>query len=264
MSQWQWEHVRSRGDVTCSGVTKQGTPCSLRLHQANIKEAYHKLSCLAQEAFDLSSLQSRLREIILLLLCKRWHQDQADDVSRQWYAATWALESRAFYRDPSISVEESVRGSRDSRIIHEHAIAPPSAEDGGFGYIDILPPYDLLRLPSYHTASQEISGNNLREKQVPWEVAPTHPATLAVDKTSGESHSVRIHSFSEIPTPEDVECRICHGEYRDESVILQCEGCTNVVHLGCMEDWLANRSPVNRVSCPIWYVFLSQFPFQAV
>ncbi|KAJ5111778.1 hypothetical protein NUU61_001408 [Penicillium alfredii] len=130
-------------------------------------------------------------------------------------------------------------------------MAPPSAKDGGFGYIDILPPYDLLRPPSYHTASQEISGNNLREKQVPWEVAPTHPATLAVDNTSSESHSVRIHSFSKIPTLEDVECRICHGEYRDESVILQCEDCTNIVHLGCMEDWLANRSPVNRVSCPI-------------
>ena len=167
MSQWQWEHVRSRGDGTCSGVTKRGTPCKLRVRQANIKEADHRLSCLAQEAFDLSSLQSRLREIIPLLLCKRWHQDQADDVSRQWYAATRALESRAFSRGPSISVEGSVLGSRDSRIIHEHAIAPPSAEDGGFGYIDILPPYDLLRPPLYHIASQEISGNDLQEKQVP-------------------------------------------------------------------------------------------------
>ena len=153
MSQWQWEHVRSRGDVTCSGVTKQGTPCKLRVRQANIKEAYHKLSCLAQQAFDLSSLQSRLREIIPLLLCKRWHQDQADDISRQWYAATRAVESRGFSRGPSISVEGSVCGSRYSCIIHKHAIAPPSGEDRRFGYIDILPPYDLPRPPSYQTAS---------------------------------------------------------------------------------------------------------------
>ncbi|KAJ5111813.1 hypothetical protein NUU61_001443 [Penicillium alfredii] len=251
MPQWQWEHVRSREDVTCSGVTKHGSPCKLRVCQANIKEAYHKLNCLAQHTFDLSSLQTRLREIIPLLLCKRWHQDQADDVSRAWYAATCTEESRALFRGPSISVERDVRDSRDGGIVHQHATAPTLAGDRGSQDIDVLPPYDQLWPLSYQDAGRVISGNDLREKQVPWEITPTHPAILAVDNTSGGSHSVRIRSCSDRPNLEDVECRICLGGDRDESVVLQCEVCTNVVHLGCMEDWLTNRSSVNRFSCPI-------------
>ncbi|CAG7962963.1 unnamed protein product [Penicillium salamii] len=62
--------------------------------------------------------------------------------------------------------------------------------------------------------------------------------------------STRIGS-SQSPGREGAKCPVCFEEESNNPIILQCDMCKGVVHLECMEGWLAHRLLGNNTSCPI-------------
>ncbi|KAJ5100865.1 hypothetical protein N7456_006917 [Penicillium angulare] len=57
---------------------------------------------------------------------------------------------------------------------------------------------------------------------------------------------------------DDIYCIFClaeNGDPTDENVILQCQRCQALSHLGCMEKWLKQCRPGIQESCCIWLVY---------
>lgn len=76
------------GPASCCGVTKKGQPCKNSIKFQDTKIGHERLTTLAREPFDLSTLQSKLCDIARAFLCARWHrQQQADQVGQRWYEA---------------------------------------------------------------------------------------------------------------------------------------------------------------------------------
>lgn len=50
------------------------------------------------------------------------------------------------------------------------------------------------------------------------------------------------------------ECSICHDDSADDAVYLECCQCRRRVHVGCMGDWLEQRSILINFNCPQWEV----------
>jgi hypothetical protein len=262
MSQWQWGHVRRQEELTCSGFTKQGAPCKLRVRNMRIKEAHWMLNSLARDPLDVSMLQSKLREIVPLLLCKRWHQDQADKICREWYLATCSQEPRVLGRNlvSSTSVGEEDRDSRPGfrDIVDQQDTVPLFMAGEDVGNVDLHTPPPSPRSPMHRPTGQGISCETLRRRQVPWEVSPAQPATLMVENKHGASHSIQIRTFEDFEDGtqiSDMDCYICYDEDQEESVLLRCEDCSRHFHLRCMEDFLGNCSRQTSYTCPVWYVF---------
>jgi hypothetical protein len=62
---------------------KKGEPCKNSIKVEDTKIGHQKLTTLAREPFDLSNLQSKLRDVAKEFLCVRWHrQRQADQLGQ--------------------------------------------------------------------------------------------------------------------------------------------------------------------------------------
>ncbi|CAI7623570.1 unnamed protein product [Penicillium palitans] len=91
----------------------------------------------------------------------------------------------------------------------------------------------------------------LAMNRAPWDVSPKDPAILSINNEHGGLHCIRIRSFDQGSCPDGEVCPICFVEDSDDPVMLQCDACKGVVHLGCMDGWLAHRLPGNNTSYPI-------------
>ena len=71
---------------TCIGHAKtQGRRCRNPIAYANRKEATNILHEMSRrDPFQSQRLDSQLEELASRLLCRRWHQDQAVEIKRQW------------------------------------------------------------------------------------------------------------------------------------------------------------------------------------
>lgn len=57
----------------------------------------------------------------------------------------------------------------------------------------------------------------------------------------GRVHSIQLHAFCQGSCSDSEMCPVCFEEVSDSPIILQCDTCKGVVHLKCMEGWLAHR-----------------------
>jgi hypothetical protein len=72
------------GSVFCCGMTEKGTRCKNRINAKDTKKGHRNLDSLANEPFQLSTLQPKLCAIAKEFLCARWHrQRQAEQVGQQ-------------------------------------------------------------------------------------------------------------------------------------------------------------------------------------
>ncbi|WPH02012.1 Hypothetical protein R9X50_00486600 [Acrodontium crateriforme] len=74
--------------ITCVGVTKKNARCrNFFINGADIHEAEHIMADLSTSLRSISDLElrSRLFQVAKLLLCPRWHKDQAGNVAGIWY-----------------------------------------------------------------------------------------------------------------------------------------------------------------------------------
>ena len=83
------------GPGSCCGMTKKGEPCKNSIKVEDTKIGHQKLTTLAREPFDLSTLQSKLCDVAKDFLCARWHrQRQAEQLGQQWYEAAVRNQAR--------------------------------------------------------------------------------------------------------------------------------------------------------------------------
>jgi hypothetical protein len=101
------EVSRNGGPGSCCGMTKKGHPCKNSIKVEDIKIGHQRLTTLAREPFDLSSLQPKLCDVARDFLCARWHrQRQADQVGQQWYEA--AVTRREYHMAPEWLLHQSL------------------------------------------------------------------------------------------------------------------------------------------------------------
>lgn len=254
---------------TCCGFTKKSTPCKNIVKEQDLKEGRRKLRNLSERPFNIRHLRPVLCDIASNFLCARWHrQSQTNQVGQKWFEAAARNQQHARVSQPQPPSASDVDISRS---------LPPTVGNDVFGQegpfhstsrrrsVDsthltsrqlIAPGLDHADSASPRSLSRQVSVTMLRERQVPWQTSQELPAILCVANAHGGQHTLKLKSFEpgsfgQGSEPDDVECYFCHCE-GDESVTLKCGTCSCIVHLGCMERWLAVRPAGYHTSCTHW------------
>jgi hypothetical protein len=257
--QWLWNplFVCQMGSLqvekTCCGITKKGDVCKLTVKKETLKEGRQKLNNLARSPFDLSTLDSQLNGIVSFFLCKRFHRDrQQNDVKQRWFNAAVRNQTQA-QTSPHRGFSPSTAELSDSqeRLQRSLEVEAPYAlmwDVDDITYPELTTP---TRIDSSRPPGREVTADMLTTNGVPWDISPDDPAVLSVSNEYGGVHSIQLHAFCQGSCPEGEQCPVCFEEESDTPIILQCDTCEGVVHLECMEGWLAHRLPGNNTSCPI-------------
>ncbi|KAK9846846.1 zinc finger protein [Penicillium brevicompactum] len=257
--QWLWDplFVCQMGPLqeekTCCGITKKGDACKLVVKKETLKEGRQRLSNLARSPFDLSTLDSQLNGIVSFFLCKKWHRSrQQSDVKQRWFDAAVRNQTQAqtsSHRGFSPSTaevsdsQERLQGSFETEALYDLML-----EFDEIDYPEFTTP---TRMGSSQPSGREVTVHMLTTNGVRWDVSPDDPAILSVRNEYGRVRSIQLHAFRQGSCPDSEMCPICFEEVSDSPIILQCDTCKGVVHLECMEGWLAHRLRRNRTSCPI-------------
>jgi hypothetical protein len=243
-------------DRICCGLTKRGTPCKLYItedvHNAGVK----KLHTLACQPFDPLILQHRLPDIVADFLCARWHRRlQVDEVRKRWEAAAIRNQARALARrHSSVTANSGTVPSFEAHLRSVRTELNAQAASNSPDRVQSTP----AREPEHPSqdSGTELTEAALRENRVPWVVSEARPAMLSIRDESGEKVYIHLQSFRPTSSLRDECCGICHGEDRDEPVVLKCGRCTTYVHLKCMSLWAQSRRSGSRISCVTWCVTL--------
>ncbi|OQD77417.1 hypothetical protein PENANT_c103G10207 [Penicillium antarcticum] len=258
-SQWLWDPLTIcqmgplRENKTCCGITKKGDACKLIVKKETLKEGRHKLNDLARSPFDLSTLDSQLSDLVSFFLCKQWHRArQHDEIKQQWFNAAVRNQADAHgsLRQPSSQVtgEETTGPQQESAstALEPNEFAPIWDVDMAFLRLPASTWLNVSRPPG-----RDVTPDMLTLNRVPWDVTSADPAILAIHNEYSGLHPLPIHAVRQGTCPDGERCSICFEGDNDECVMLQCDTCKGVVHLGCMEGWLAHRLPGNNTSCPL-------------
>ena len=254
--QWLWDPsvVCQMGPLeTCCGITKKGNACKLTVKKETLKEGRRKLSNLAKSPFDFSTLDSELNDIVSFFLCKKWHRSrQQNDVKQRWFNAAVRNQTQA-QTSPRRGFSPSTAEFSDSQEGLPGAIEPDVLSTLMWDVHQITSPelFTSTRIGSSQPPGREVTADMLTTNRVPWDVSPDDPAVLSVSNEYGGVHSIQLHTFCQGYCPDGEKCPVCFEEESDTPIILQCDTCKGVVHLECMEGWLAHRLPGNNTSCPI-------------
>ncbi|KAJ5318603.1 hypothetical protein N7476_005023 [Penicillium atrosanguineum] len=207
----------------CCWTTKKGTRCRGLMRTAALGETREKLAAL-EEHFTVDLLESTLKEIAPLALCKRSHIGHADSLSGIW------LKSAENHRREATRLRRARRGAADGSLASHNARGV--ARDNGS--------------PRYLTV------DDLRSSQVPWEVSPGQP--LAILRVREEGGECKLQSFGPSAHREDLEdCPICLNQLQEgpsENRYVQCVACSRSSHLECVERWLHSRESRASLFCP--------------
>ncbi|KAF3004637.1 hypothetical protein E8E15_000111 [Penicillium rubens] len=257
--QWLWDPLSIcemgpiRETKTCCGITKKGDACKLIVKKDTLKEGRHKLNNLARGPFNLSTLDSQLSDLVSFFLCKQWHRErQHNDVKQRWFDA--AVRNQADVQEsprqrfPHIIAEEIDGPQQEpaSTALETDGFAPIWGVDAAFPRLPSPTWLEVTRPPG-----RDVTPGMLTMNRVPWNVSRDNPAILSIHNEYGGLHSLQIHTVRQESCPDGERCPICFEGDSDDLVMLQCGICKGVVHLGCMEGWLAHRLPGNNTSCPI-------------
>ncbi|CAP87044.1 hypothetical protein PCH_Pc24g01360 [Penicillium rubens Wisconsin 54-1255] len=189
-------------------------------HGGPVKKIGHqKLTTLAREPFDLSTLLSRLCDIAKGFLCARWHrQRQAEQVGQQWYEA--AVRNQARVPENSRAAAPSIAhpGQRQiSSAPRRHPTESPDTDRSSHGLREdgpMLPTNPELVQP----LNLYVNSTMLRTNSVPWSVSPARPAiplagfqnlTLQSLTPSEEVDSI---TFEKRHTGYGTSCCVCRNE----------------------------------------------------
>ncbi|KAL2801496.1 hypothetical protein BJX63DRAFT_443165 [Aspergillus granulosus] len=102
------------------------------------------------------------------------------------------------------------------------------------------------------TECQSIHIEQLRQRSVQIGVSPSSPARIKFGTANADNTNtpVILYSLRQDDGGGSIECLICHDNAADDIANLQCEQCRQRVHLGCMGDWLEQRSTRINFNCP--------------
>lgn len=96
ISSWNPSHTLKIGDITdgctCVGYApSKGRRCRNPIAAVNRQAASKILSRLSRTDVMSANLEPLLKELALLLLCRRWHQDQVETVAKNWLQRVYEL-----------------------------------------------------------------------------------------------------------------------------------------------------------------------------
>jgi hypothetical protein len=239
------------GPVSCCGVTKKGEPCKNSVKVQETKIGHQKLTTLAREPFDLSTLQSKLCDIAKKFLCARWHrQRQTEQVGQQWYEAAVRNQARVPENSRAAAPSSVHPDQRQiSSAPRRHPTESPDIDRSAHGLRE-----DGPMLPTNPELVQSlnlyVNSTMLRTNSVPWSVSPARPAILLAG-----FQNLTLQSLTPSEEVDSIHCVFCLGEDEDhanECVILRCHQCRALAHLSCAEEWLEKRHTGYGTSCCVW------------
>ena len=249
MSGRVWDPIRACGMsdpdcmTTCSGKTRANANCKNRISRQSRTDAVHLLQLLALQRPADDSLFEPLSKIARLLLCKRNHQhkeeEQVQPLAKRWYESARA----------SGVVGQHARNSRtESRPIGSPLhpeLSPADVTSTPLTPMDVGPAA---------AEPQSICIEQLRQRSVRVEVSPSSPARIMFGTTNADDTRtpVLLRTLEQNDGSGRIECLICHDDSADDIANLKCEQCKRSMHLGCMGDWLEQRSTRINFNCPQW------------
>ncbi|CAG8904429.1 unnamed protein product [Penicillium nalgiovense] len=239
------------GSVSCCGMTKKGEPCKNSVKFQDTKTGHERLTTLAREPFDLSTLQSKLYDIARVFLCARWHrQRQADQVGQQWYEAAVRNQARVPRGSRVAAPSIAHPGQRQMSTVSRSRPASGNT-DRSPNRLRQDPPVPLSTNPEpVQPFNPFVTSTMLRTNSVPWHVSPAQPAILTsvANVWAGvQDLTLKDLTLSDEATTPSVYF-VPRMNLANESVILRCQ-CKALSHLACAEEWLEKRSTGFRTSC---------------
>ncbi|OGE46456.1 hypothetical protein PENARI_c249G07069, partial [Penicillium arizonense] len=236
-------------------MTKKGEPCKNSIKVEDNKTGHQKLTTLAREPFDLSTLQSKLCDVARDFLCARWHrQRQADQIGQQWYEAAVRNQARVPHgsRMASPSVTEQPAQRQTSSASRRRPVSDNTDPSPRGPRQD--PPVRLSTNPEpVQPFNPFVTSAMLRTNSVPWRVSPAQPAILAsVANIWAGFQELTLQSLTPSEEVDSIHCVFCLADDEDhanEHVILRCGQCTSLCHLSCAEEWLEKRDTGFGTSC---------------
>ncbi|KAJ5100788.1 hypothetical protein N7456_007086 [Penicillium angulare] len=117
---------------------------------------------------------------------------------------------------------------------------------------------DMANQVSYENQSGGVSANSVAPHELNHLTDPLESAaSTSTSHIQLGRQGVKVRRLEIGTDVDDIYCIFClaeNGDTIDENVILQCQRCQALSHLGCMEEWLRQCRPESHESCCVWYV----------
>ncbi|KAF1978959.1 hypothetical protein BU23DRAFT_549649 [Bimuria novae-zelandiae CBS 107.79] len=237
----------------CAGwAPSRGRACAnpIALHNQTTADAL--LKALSRKEPDAIDLEEDLYQLARLVLCRRWHQNQADNMVEKWSARIERYERE---REDVEGMERRGRGRGSSSSQSSSSQSSSTSPS---------------RSPSSRTSSQNCTRIARLEATVATLVAELTARSTAQPPPSSETLFPRSTSASSPTSPPpstpsssppsplqrspqrpctnphvrrraiDDACPICHEDFllRDQDALVWCKsGCGRTVHGACWERW---------------------------
>lgn len=244
-----WDPIRACGmsdpdcTTTCSGKTRANANCKNRISRQSRTDAVHLLQLLALQRPAADSLFESLSKIARLLLCKRNQQhkeeEQVQPLAKRWYES-----------------------ARASGVVGQHAREPraESWQSDSPLYPELYPadvtstPLTPMDVEPVAAQPQFIRIEQVRQRSVQFEISPDFPARIVFGTPNADNTRtpVILRTLGQEDGSDRIECLICHDYSADDIANLKCEQCRRSMHLGCMGDWLEQRSTRINFNCSLW------------
>ncbi|KZN87765.1 hypothetical protein EN45_063260 [Penicillium chrysogenum] len=227
-------------------MTKKGEPCKNSVKFQDTKIGHERLTALAREPFDLSTLQSKLCDIARVFLCARWPpQRQADQVGQRWYEAAIRNQARVPHGPRVAAPSIAHPGQRQMSSVSRSRPASGNTDRSPHGLRQDPPVPPSTNPEPVQPFNPFVTSTMLRTNSVPWHVSPAQPAILtSVANIWAGVQDLTLKDLTLSDQVDDIHCVFCLAEdegLANESVILRCQ-CKALSHLACAEEWLEKRS----------------------
>ena len=230
---WYTQNVlRIETRSTCIGQARSRCRgCNVAVAYENRKKANSLMNTLSRKSPDPVALEADLLDLARLLLCRRFHQDQAQEIVHKWNTYLEDLrESQSPSSETSVSITQSTSSastqisSQSSRRI-SHTVRTPTP------IIDESPSRSVAQSPTSPSAAT-----------TPHADAATSPSLSCTRR------HVRRRAI-------DDSCPICYEDFllRDQDQLVWCKsGCGRTAHKTCFDTWKATcLGDGARVTCVI-------------
>lgn len=244
---------------TCIGYAKsKNRRCHNPIACANRQEGAKILLEMSRLDPQSQRLDNRLEELASRLLCKRWHQDQAARIKRQWHreienyrvAETTRLAEESGGRNDDEPNEEESEQQRDpdpdSSSQQEAALQETNHQENNSSPTSSSSDEITAHAPDAPLREQIVA---IRE-----EAADARGSEERVPEmpTQEQPHGQSLHSHDRRTIEGD--CSICCEDLRSGGAIVWCRAqCRQNFHSSCIDLWHASlEADGRRKTCPYW------------
>ena len=244
-------------NFTCIGYAKsKNRRCHNPIACANRQEGAKTLLEMSELDPQSQRLDGKLEELASRLLCKRWHQDQAAQMKRQWYRK---IEN---YR-----AAETAHREESGRTAN---IEPNGEESGQRTVPDPVSSsqQEAVRQEPNHQENSSSTNSSPDERTTPAPDRPNreHLVTTRTDVANeGESQAHVLEPPTQQQPQEqslhthdrrtiEGDCSICWEDLRSDGPTVWCRAqCRQNFHANCMDLWHASlEAEGRRKTCSHW------------